>query len=182
MAATTSCRLRQEQYSRAHQPPERSCRDGACSCDWRTRWKRPREAIYSISGAACWPNRRHTASRQPQAGATRSCGMRGPRINGNAATKRSAVLLSGSSTPPPLGAPVGSGWKCRCMRVALHGLPSPPYAICKLYNPVALDPVLIRRLRRWHIDDRQRWTSTPCYSRNLSSVIGRSRTRFPVAW
>jgi hypothetical protein len=28
--------------------------------------------------------------------------------------KRSAVVLSGSSTPPhPLGAPVGGGWKCR---------------------------------------------------------------------
>jgi hypothetical protein len=27
----------QEQFSRAHQLPERSCRDGACSCGWRNK-------------------------------------------------------------------------------------------------------------------------------------------------
>jgi hypothetical protein len=35
---------------------------------------------------------------------------------------RSAVVLSGSSTPHPLGAPVGSGWKCR-PKVAAEGGP-----------------------------------------------------------
>jgi hypothetical protein len=106
----------------------------------------------------------------------------GPPVNGTPRQAFSGAAV-GIVDPPPLGAPVGSGWKCRCMRVALHGLPSPPCAICKLNNPVALDRVLIvADFRRWHFDDRQRWTSTPCYSRNLSSVIGRSRTRFPVAW
>src|SRR6266852_3433219 len=110
MAATTSCRLRQEQCSRAHQLPEREVVEMALAHavgdkveaayrrgDLFEKWRR----LMAEWASYC---NRPAASGRDKVVRMRVPGKRERR------DKRSAVLLSGSSTPT-LGAPVGSGWK-----------------------------------------------------------------------